>query len=338
MSDSLGEENNEPRMALDLDTIDEIGPATKDRLEQAGFKSIKDLVVRGPNDVSENTGMEMEKSIYLCNKARIKLEDLGIIDKSFISATKLYDKRKKEERISTGSKNLDDLFEGGIESKAVTEIYGEYGTGKTQICHTLCILVQQQRKFKGRSHNKALYIDTENTFRPERIVSIALARKLDPDLALENIIVAKAYNSAHQELIIEETGPIIDSNNVKLLVVDSAVAHYRSEFLGRATLSERQQRLNKFMHILVRIAEMYTVAVVATNQIQSSPDAVFGEAFRPTGGHVVAHTSTYRVFLKRAGKNRIARMVDSPYHPEREVLFTLNEQGVADPDQSNTGN
>ena len=325
-------------MALDLDTIDEIGPATKDRLEQAGFKSIKDLVVRGPNDVSENTGMEMEKSIYLCNKARTRLEDLGIIDKSFISATKLYDKRKKEERISTGSKNLDDLFEGGIESKAVTEIYGEYGTGKTQICHTLCILVQQQRKFKGRSHNKALYIDTENTFRPERIVSIALARKLDPDMALENIIVAKAYNSAHQELIIEETGSIIDSNSVKLLVVDSAVAHYRSEFLGRATLSERQQRLNKFMHMLVRIAEMYAVAVVATNQIQSSPDAVFGEAFRPTGGHVVAHTSTYRVFLKRAGKNRIARMVDSPYHPEREVLFTLNEQGVADPDPSNTGN
>ena len=325
-------------MALDLDTIDEIGPATKDRLEQAGFKSIKDLVVRGPNDVSENTGMEIEKSIYLCNKARIRLEDLGIIDKSFISATKLYDKRKKEERISTGSKNLDDLFEGGIESKAVTEIYGEYGTGKTQICHTLCILVQQQRKFKGRSDNKALYIDTENTFRPERIVSIALARKLDPDRALENIIVAKAYNSAHQELIIEETGPIIDSNNVKLLVVDSAVAHYRSEFLGRATLSERQQRLNKFMHMLVRIAEMYAVAIVATNQIQSSPDAVFGEAFRPTGGHVVAHTSTYRVFLKRAGKNRIARMVDSPYHPEREVLFTLNEQGVADPDLSNTSN
>jgi DNA repair protein RadA len=331
-------EENERNMALDLDTIDEIGPATKDRLEEAGFKSIKDLVVRGPIDVSENTGMEMEKSIYLCNKARIRLEDLGIIDKSFISATKLYDKRKKEERISTGSKNLDDLFEGGIESKAVTEIYGEYGTGKTQICHTLCILVQQQRKYKGRSHNKALYIDTENTFRPERIVSIALARKLDPDRALENIIVAKAYNSAHQELIIEEAGPIIDSNNVKLLVVDSAVAHYRSEFLGRATLSERQQRLNKFMHILVRIAEMYAVAVVATNQIQSSPDAVFGEAFRPTGGHVVAHTSTYRVFLKRAGKNRIARMVDSPYHPEREVLFTLNEQGVADPDQSNTGN
>lgn len=326
------EDDTNLKSTLTLDTIEEIGPATRDRLEEAGIKSIKDLVVRGPVDVAESTGMEMEKSVQLCNKARIRLEELGIIDKSFVTATKLYDKRKQEERISTGSKNLDDLFEGGIETRAVTEIYGEYGTGKTQICHTLCLMVQQ-KKSKNRLNHRALYIDTENTFRPERIVSIALARNLDPFKALENIIVGKAYNSAHQELIIEQTGPIIDANNVKLLIVDSAVAHYRSEFLGRATLSERQQRLNKFMHMLLRIAETYDIAILATNQIQSSPDAIFGDPFKPTGGHVVAHTSTYRVYLKRSGKNRIARMVDSPYHPEREVLFTLTEQGVTDPDE-----
>ena len=327
------EEDNDLSSSLALDIIEEIGPATKNRLEEAGFKSIKDLVVRGPVEISETTGMEMDKSIYLCNKARVRLEEVGIIDKSFITATKLYNKRKKEERISTGSKNLDDLLEGGIETRAVTEIYGEYGTGKTQICHTLCLLVQQ-KKSKEWINNKALYIDTENTFRPERIVSIALSRNLDPDKALENIIIAKAYNSAHQELIVEQTGSIIDTNKVKLLIVDSAVAHYRAEFLGRATLSDRQQRLNKFMHMLLRIAETYNVAVLATNQIQSSPDAIFGDAFKPTGGHVVAHTSTYRIYLKRSGKNRIARMVDSPYHPEREVLFTLAEQGVSDPDES----
>jgi DNA repair protein RadA len=328
------EEDNDRSRALDIDSIEEIGLATKDRLEESGFKSIKDLVVRGPVAISETTGMEMDKAVYLCNKARVRLEELGIIDKSFITATKLYDKRKKEERISTGSKNLDDLFDGGIETRAVTEIYGEYGTGKTQLCHTLCIMVQKKSKYEIT--NKALYIDTENTFRPERIVSIALARNLDPDAALENIIVSKVYNSAHQELIIEEIGPIIDANNVKLLIVDSAVALYRSEYLGRATLSERQQRLNKFMHMLVRIAETYAVAVLATNQIQSSPDAIFGDAFKPTGGHVVAHTSTYRVYLKRSGKNRIARMVDSPCHPEREVLFMLSEQGVGDPYEPST--
>jgi DNA repair protein RadA len=144
------------------------------------------------------------------------------------------------------------------------------------------------------------------------------------------VIVAKAYNSAHQELIIEEAGPVIEDNNTRLIIVDSAVAHYRAEFLGRATLSERQQRLNKFMHILVRIAETYEAAVVVTNQIQASPDAYFGDTVRATGGNVVAHTSTYRIHLKRSGKNRIARMVDSPYHAEREILFTLTDRGISD--------
>jgi DNA repair protein RadA len=327
------EEDTRHKEALDLDTLDEIGPATIDRLNAAGFKSIKDLLVRGAVDVSEATGIEIEKSVHLCNKARNRLEELGIIDKSFITATKLYEKRKKEERISTGSKNLNDLFGGGIETGAVTEIYGEYGTGKTQICHTLCIMVQQ-KKSKGGLDGRALYVDTEHTFRPERIVSIAQSRNLDPDRILEYIIVAKAYNSAHQELIIEEAGHVIDTSNVKLLIVDSAVSNYRAEFLGRAILSERQQKLNKFMHILLRIAQTYGIAVLVTNQIQSSPDSIFGDVFRPTGGHVVAHTSTYRVLLKRSGKkNRIARMVDSPYHAEREVLFTLTEKGVTDPEE-----
>jgi DNA repair protein RadA len=334
----LGEDDAEPEERHDysdsselvLDTLDDIGPTTKGYLEQAGFKSIKDLVVRGPVDVSEATGMQIDKSVYLCNKARSKLEEMGIIEKSFTKATALYEKRKNEERISTGSKNLDDLFGAGIETRAITEIYGEYGTGKTQLCHTLCVTVNLDKHLGGLNAG-ALYIDTENTFRPERIVSIARARDLDADRILDNILVAKAYNSAHQELIIEQTGPVIDTNGIKLVIVDSAVAHYRAEFLGRASLSERQQKLNKFMHILLRIAETYGVAVVATNQIQSSPDSIFGDALKPIGGHVVAHTSTYRVYLKRSGKNRIARMVDSPYHPEREVLFTLAESGVEDP-------
>jgi DNA repair protein RadA len=319
---------------LALSSIEDIGPATEKRLKEAGFRSIKDLLVRGPVDVAEATGMEMDESVEICNKARQALQELGVIDRSFVSATSLYEKRRENERISTGGRNFDDLLGGGVETKAVTEVYGEFGTGKTQLCHTLCVLVQQEKKLGGLG-GRAIYIDTENTFRPERIVSIAKARGFDADKALEGVIVAKAYNSAHQELIIEETGPVIEENNIKLVIVDSAVAHYRAEFLGRATLSERQQRLNKFMHILVRLAETYEVAVVVTNQIQSSPDAYFGDAARPTGGNVVAHTSTYRIYLKRSsGKNRIARMVDSPYHAEREVLFTLADKGIADVDGS----
>jgi DNA repair protein RadA len=314
---------------FEIDTLNDIGPATKTSLKEAGFRSIKDLVIRGPTDIAEATGIAIEKCTLLCNRAREILEEIGVLDKPFTTANEIYEKRKSEYRISTGSKNLDELLDGGIETRAITELYGEYGTGKTQVCHTLCVTVQQSKAEDNIS--KALYIDTENTFRPERIASIASARKIDPSVALENVIVAKAYNSSHQEVIIQESPNVINLHNIKIMIVDSIVSHYRAEYLGRSVLSERQQRINRLLHILLRIAETCKIAVVITNQIQSSPDAIFGDPNKATGGNVMAHTSTYRLYLKKAGKNRIARMVDSPYHSEREILFALNEQGIGDP-------
>lgn len=324
----INKDNNSKK--LELDTLDDIGPATKIHLVEAGIDSLKELIVRGPNDVAEVTGMSMEKSIDLCNKARIKLEEVNMIEKTFVPATELYNKRKKIERISTGSKNFDDLLGGGFEVNAITEMYGEFGSGKTQICHTSSVMAQQKRT-EGGLEGGVIYIDTENTFRPERIVSISKARNIDYANVLENIVVAKAFNSAHQELIINETGKIIENNNIKLLVLDSAISHYRAEYLGRGTLSERQQKINRLMHILIRISETYKIAVILTNQIQSVPDTIFGDPFRPAGGNIIAHSSTYRIYLKKAGKNRIARIVDSPYHPEIEALFSLGEEGVTDP-------
>ena len=205
----------------------------------------------------------------------------------------------------------------------------------SQICHTLCVTVQQP-KGEGGLDAGAIYIDTEGTFRPERIAEIAEARELDPEKILSRITVARAYNSAHQELIVKDLGRVIEPNKAKLVILDSAVAHYRAEFLGRGTLAERQQRLNKFMHQLLRTAEIYNIAVVVTNQVQAAPDSFFGDPTRPTGGHVVAHTSTYRIYLRKAAKNRIARMVDSPYHPERDTVFVLNEKGIDDPPEEST--
>jgi DNA repair protein RadA len=314
---------------FEIDTLNDIGPATKTSLKEAGFRSIKDLVIRGPTDIAEATGIAIEKCTLLCNRAREILEEIGVLDKPFTTANEIYEKRKSEYRISTGSKNLDELLDGGIETRAITELYGEYGTGKTQVCHTLCVTVQQSKAEDNIS--RALYIDTENTFRPERIASIASARKIDPSVALENVIVAKAYNSSHQEVIVQESPNVINLHNIKIMIVDSIVSHYRAEYLGRSVLSERQQRINRLLHILLRIAETCKIAVVITNQIQSSPDAIFGDPNKATGGNVMAHTSTYRLYLKKAGKNRIARMVDSPYHSEREILFALNEQGIGDP-------
>lgn len=319
---------------LQFDGLDGVGPATKQKLVDAGIRTIVDLAVRGPSDVADSIGLDMSRAIELCQKARLKLVEMGKLEKDFVSASEIYDKRKKIARISTGSGGMDDLLMGGIETQSVTEFYGEFGSGKTQICHTLCIIVQSPVD-EGGLGASAIYVDTENTFRPERIVGISSSRGKDPKQILNGITVAKAYNSAHQELIIGELGSIIDKTNAKLVIIDSAVAHYRAEYTGRGTLAERQQKLNRFMHLLTRTADTRNVAVVLTNQVQSVPDVLFGDPSRATGGHVVAHTSTYRIYLRKAGKNRIARMIDSPYHAERESVFILNEKGIDDtPDNS----
>ncbi len=317
---------------LRLESLEGVGPVTSKKLSDAGVHNILDLIVRGPVDVSEITGMDIDTAVNIVNKARKQLIEDGKLEKEFVTATEIYKRRQDIGKISTGTNALDTLFDGGIETQAVTEVYGEFGSGKTQLCHTMCVNVQKPKE-EGGLDGGVLYIDTENTFRPERIVSIAKAKGLDPEKVLERIIVAKAYNSAHQELILQEAGPVIEENKIKLIVVDSAVGLFRAEFLGRGTLSVRQQRLNKFMHLLTRTSEVYNIAALATNQVQSSPDTFFGDPTRPIGGNVVAHSSTYRVYFKKSGKKRIARMVDSPHHPEQEVLFTVTEAGVADPEE-----
>jgi DNA repair protein RadA len=315
---------------LEVDTLPGVGPATKQKLKDAGIETILDLATSGPMDIADAVDIDVSKAVELNNKARKKLVELKRLEPDFINAADLLVKRKAIDRVSTGSKNLDDLLGGGIETWAMTEFYGEFGSGKSQVCHTLCVMVQNPKEGGGLDAG-AIYIDTEGTFRPERIAEIAESRGMDSEKVLSRITVARAYNSAHQELIVKELGRIIEPNKVKLVILDSAVAHYRAEFVGRATLSERQQRLNRFMHLLLRTAEIYNVAVVVTNQVQAAPDSFFGDPTRPTGGHVVAHTSTYRIYLRKAAKNRIARMVDSPYHPERDAVFLLDEKGVDDP-------
>jgi len=318
------------KAVLGVETMDGVGPVTTNKLTSAGIYTILDVVVRGPGDIADTTGFDMEKAVALCNKARLKLVELKKFDKDFVPASEIYKRRLNIEKIKTGSVNLDDLLLGGIETQAVTEFYGEFGTGKTQICHTLCLIVQRPVD-EGGLNGAAVYIDTENTFRPERLRDIATQRGMDPDKALEGIIVAKAYNSSHQELLVGELGKILDESNVRLVIVDSLMGHYRAEYLGRATLAIRQHRLNRFMHLLTRTAETRNVAIVITNQVMSAPDTFFGDPTRPVGGHVVAHTSTYRLFLRKSGKNRIAKMKDSPYHPEQDAVFTLNEKGIDDP-------
>jgi len=317
---------------LRLDTLTGVGPVTKKKLNDAGVHNIMDLVIRGPVEIAEITGIDADTAVNLVNKARLQLVEDGKLDEDFVSATVIYKRRQDIGKITTGTNCLDHLLDGGVETQAITEVYGEFASGKTQFCHAMCVTVQKPKE-EGGLDGGVLYIDTENTFRPERIVSIAKIHGLDPEKVLERIIVGRAYNSSHQQLILEEAGPVIEENNVKLIIVDSAAGLFRAEYLGRGTLSVRQQKLNKFVHLLIRTAETYNIAALATNQVMSSPDVFFGDPTRPIGGNVIAHTSTYRIYFKKSGKKRIARMVDSPHHPEQEVIFTLTEAGISDPEE-----
>ena len=314
---------------MKLSSLEGVGPVTTRKLSDAGIHNVMDLIVRGPVEIAEITGMEKDTAEKIVNKARQHLVDGGKLAGDFVSASEIYDNRQKIGRITTGTDCLDSLFGGGVETQALTEVYGEFGCGKTQFAHTMSVMVQKSKE-EGGLEGGVLYIDTENTFRPERIVSIAKAHNMDPMQVLQNITVARAHSSSHQTLILEGSGPVIEANNIKLIVADSAIGLFRSEYLGRGTLSNRQQKINHFVHLLSRYAEIYNCAAIATNQVMASPDVFFGDPTRPIGGNVVAHTSTYRIYFKKSGKKRIARMVDSPHHPEEEVLFALGEAGVID--------
>ncbi|MEA3254979.1 MAG: DNA repair and recombination protein RadA, partial [Candidatus Altiarchaeota archaeon] len=234
-------------------------------------------------------------------------------------------------KITTGSKELDKLIGGGVETQAITELYGKYGSGKTQIGHQLAVTVQLP-KDKGGLNRSAIYIDTENTFRPERIQQMAKALGMDPKKVLGNIHVARAYNSDHQMLLAEKASELAGEYNVGLVVVDSLTAHFRVEYAGRGTLAGRQQKINRHMHLLQRrLGDLYNTAIVVTNQVMSRPDVFFADPTTPIGGHIVGHTATFRIYLRKSkGDKRIARLIDSPNMPEGECVFEVTTDGVKD--------
>lgn len=315
---------------FDLSDLEGVGPVTKKKLEDSGIHNLMDLVVRGPVELGEISSMTPETCEKIVTTARKQLAESGAITKDFASASEIYKRRQNIGRITTSTDALDKLLAGGIETQAITEVFGEFGSGKTQFCHTTCVTVQKSRE-EGGLEGGVLYIDTEGTFRPERIVTIAKAHNMDPETVLNNIIVARAYNSAHQVLILEEAGKTIQEENIKLIVSDSTTGLFRAEYLGRGTLANRQQKLGRYIRLLSRIAETYNCAVIATNQVSSSPDAFFGDPTRPVGGNVVGHASTYRIYFRKGGKNkRVAKIIDSPHHAATEEVFELGERGVQD--------
>jgi DNA repair protein RadA len=318
-------EEEVPEGEIRLEDLDGVGRITAQKLRAAGFYSVRDLAFASAHELAVVLGSE-ERAIAIIRAAQ-KLVNRG---EEFITARALFEKRKNLEYISTGVRSLDDLLEGGVEVGSITELIGEFGAGKTQICHQLAVMVQLPKE-RGGLNARALYIDTEGTFRPERIIQIARAKQLDPEKTLENIIYARAYNSDHQMLLVDEAKKYIESQNIRLIIVDSLINHFRAEYPGRENLASRQQKLNRHISQLHRLASLYNLAVVVTNQVMSSPDIFFGNPMKPAGGNIMAHGCTYRIWLRKAKEGkRIARIIDSPKHAEKEVAFAITEDGVTD--------
>jgi DNA repair protein RadA len=348
---------------LRLEDLPDVEPYMINKLKRAGIQSVLDLAVSIPHELAEGGGggyiddnniaitSDIETISQLVGKAKKALMDSGVLNKEFCTAEEFLQRRNSLARFTTGSANLDSFLKGGIESQAITEIAGEFGSGKSQLCHTLCVTaaaVNNNKEKRGRpgtvpaagigrnnNNNSIIFIDTENTFRPERIHQIAEGRGFEPEETMKRVFVCKIYNSAHLEAIIKNLGKSIEHYKAKLVVIDSIISLHRAEFPGRETLAERQQRLNVMLHKLIRLAEIYNVAVVLTNQVQSQPDSFFGgigggDPTRAAGGNIMGHASTYRIFLRKAGRDRIAIMVDSPHHAYGQTKFTISEKGVQD--------
>ena len=323
------EGSSSPIIELEIQDIEGIGPTTARKLKEAGIVSVMDLAVTSADELAVEINASKESAAAFIIAAQKLLRDSNVLEKEFITADAALEKRRSMLRCSTGSGALDDLLLGGIETQAVTEFYGEFGSGKSQICHTLCATARQPVESGGLDAN-TIYIDTEGTFRPERVQEIARSRGYDSTQILKSIAVCKVYNSSHLELIIKNLGKYVDDFKAKLVVIDSVISLHRAEFAGRGTLADRQQRLNSMLHKIIRLAEIYNIAVVITNQVQSSPDTFFGDPTKAAGGNVLGHASTYRIYLRKSGENRIAKMIDSPYHPYSDVRFTVNERGSDD--------
>ena len=324
--------NKKEKKATTITDLPGIGPSTAAKLVEAGFSTLESIATVSIGELSSIASLG-EKTVQKIIEAAREALDID-----FETAKIVLARRQDLAKITTGSQRLDELFGGGIETGAVTELYGEFRTGKTQIAHQLCVTTQLDRSKgglrEGDEYPRVVYVDTEGTFRPERIVSMAERWKddLDLDVVLENILHGRAHNSDHQMVLVEKMmKEYIPTENVRLLIVDSLISHFRAEYIGRGTLAARQQKLNQHIHTILRAAEMANLAVIVTNQVHAKPDQFFGDPTAPVGGHIVAHAAQTRVYLRKSkGERRIARIVDSPLLPENEAIFGVTEDGIVD--------
>ena len=308
-----------------IEDLTGVGPAIAEKFKEAGYSTLEEIGTQSPGQLSDATGIGQESCAKYIKEAG-KNAKIG----SFLTGTELMEKRATVGKLTTSSSTFDELLGGGVETQSITEFYGQYGSGKTQFMLQLAVNAQLPVEQGGLGGEVAI-IDTENTFRPERIISMAKALELDPDEVLSKIHVGRAYNSHQQMLMVKKVKEIAKEKPIKMLAVDSLTGAFRAEYIGRGTLAERQGKINAHMSALARFGDLHNAAVVVTNQVSSNPAAFFGDPTKPIGGNIVGHTSKFRIYLRRgkAGR-RVCRLVDSPHLPENEALVSITEDGIRD--------
>ncbi|MDP7081146.1 MAG: DNA repair and recombination protein RadA [Candidatus Undinarchaeales archaeon] len=310
-------------------TIEElpgIGPKTAEKLREVGYIDVLAIAAASSNELMAAADMGESLAMKVIAAAQ------QVLDIGFETGLDVLEKRKKVVKVTTMSTQVDELLGGGVQSQAITEVHGPFGSGKSQIAFQIAVSAQLPVE-KGGLDGHVAFIDTENTFRPERIMGIAEALGLDPEEVLGRIHIARAFNSDHQMFMADKVEELINKDEIpiKIIIVDSLTAHFRAEYAGRGKLAERQQKLNRLLHNLQRMADIHNLVVFVTNQVMSKPDVFFGPTLEAIGGNIVGHAATYRLFLRRGkGGKRVARLIDSPDLPEGEAIYSLTSEGVRD--------
>ncbi len=337
-------------MPDDLSDLDGVGPATEESLLEAGYETYLSIAVASP---AELEAASVRSPHDVIRSAR-KEADLD----GFKDGGQILEKRQRVGKLSLQIPDMDDMFGGGIETGCITEFYGEFGAGKSQVTHQLAVNVQIPIE-EGGLHGRCIFIDSEDTFRPERIDE--MVRGLEDDVlvatmeahgvspadpededamdelvasVLDKIHVAKAFNSNHQMLLAEKAKEIAAEYEetdwpVRLVCVDSLTAQFRAEYVGRGELAERQQKLNKHLHDIDQIGDIYEAALVVTNQVASNPDSYFGDPTQAIGGHILGHKSNFRLYIRKSkGDKRVVKLVDAPNLPDAEAVMRVTTPGL----------
>ena len=336
----------------ELEDLPGVGPATADKLIDNGFESYQSIAVASPGEMSNTADIGESSAADIINAAR-DAADVG----GFETGATVLERRQEIGKLSWQVSEVDDLLGGGIETQSITEVYGEFGSGKSQVTHQMAVNVQLSEE-NGGLDGGCIFVDSEDTFRPERIDDMVrglddeiLAAEMerrevegtpDDEEAMETLVgafldqihVAKAFNSNHQILLAEKAKELAGEHEegewpIRIVCVDSLTAHFRAEYVGRGELADRQQKLNKHLHDLMRIGDLYNTAILVTNQVASNPDSYFGDPTQAIGGNILGHASTFRMYLRKSkGNKRIVRLVDAPNLADGEAVMRVQGEGL----------